>query len=385
MSKKSKVTPWEVEIKDENDYERLIELFGVSKIDDNLLEKIKKHTNDLHILLKRKFFYAHRDFDKVLDSFEKGEKFFLYTGRAPSGKMHIGHLIPFILTKWLQEKFDANVYIQLPDEEKFWAKKVNDYEKIKELAYYEAKIIASLGFDPNKTFIFINSEYIKNLYSAAIYVARNINFSTAKAVFGFTGETTIGLIFYVSLQIVPTFFENSYPVIPCGIDQDPYFRLQRDIAEKLGYKKASTILSKFVWGLKGPYTKMSASDPSTTILIDDDFETIKQKIMKYAFSGGQPTLELHKKLGGNPDIDVCFFWLRVLFEENDKKLKELEESYRNGTLTTGELKEYTALKINEFLEKIRKNMKWAENNLHKFMYDGKLASEMWNWKFEPKV
>ena len=322
------------------------------------------------------------ELDKVLTDYENGKKFFLFTGRAPSGKMHIGHLIPFVLTKWFQEKFDVNVYIQLPDEEKFFAKKVDKYEKIKEQAYEEAKIIAALGFDPDKTFIFLDSEYIKHLYSAAIYIARNINYNTAKAVFGFTGNTSIGLIFYIALQIAPTFFENSYPLIPCRIDQDPYFRLQRDLAEKFGYKKACTILSKFLWGLKGPYTKMSASDQTTTILIEDDYEKIKEKIMKYAFSGGQPTLELHRKYGGNPDVDVCFYWLKSFFEEDDKKLIEIEQNYRNGKLTTGELKEYTAKKINEFLEKIRKKLKWAEENLNKFMYDGKLANKMWNWEFK---
>jgi len=43
--------------------------------------------------------FRHRDFDKVLDEYEKGNKFFLYTGRGPSGKMHIGHLMPFLFTK----------------------------------------------------------------------------------------------------------------------------------------------------------------------------------------------------------------------------------------------------------------------------------------------
>lgn len=375
------VTPWEVNVKSEEDYRRLIEIFGVKEIDENLLNKIKEIAGDLHVLIRRKFFYAHRDFDKALEEYEKGNRFFLYTGIAPSkGKMHIGHLIPFILTKWLQEKFDVNVYIQIPDEEKYWAKKADDYEKVYELAKENAKIIASLGFDPDKTFIFINSEYIKNLYKAAIYIAREINLNTAKSVFGFDDSATIGLPFYIALQIVPTFFEKAIPLIPCGIDQDPYFRLQRDIAQKFGYYKATTILSKFVWGLLGPYTKMSSSDPKSAIYVDDNYEAIRNKIMKYAFSGGRPTLEEHRKYGGNPDIDVSIFWLKVLFEEDDKKLNEIIEKYRSGELTTGELKEYTSKKVWEFLNKIQENIK--KIRIEKFMYDGKLAQEMWNWEFK---
>jgi tryptophanyl-tRNA synthetase len=125
---------------------------------------------------------------------------------------------------------------------------------------------------------------------------------------------------------------------------------------------------------------MSASDPKSAIFIDDDYETIRNKIFKYAFSGGRATLEEHRKYGGNPDIDVSYFWLSVLFEEDDKKLFEIREKYITGELTTGELKEYTAKKIWEFLKEIqerRKNIK-----IEKFMYDGKLAKEMWEWEFK---
>ena len=57
---------------------------------------------------------------KVLDDVEKKKPFFLYTGRGPSSTaMHMGHLIPFIFTKWLQETFDVPLVIQLTDDEKF--------------------------------------------------------------------------------------------------------------------------------------------------------------------------------------------------------------------------------------------------------------------------
>ncbi len=373
------LNPWEVDVKSEEDYERLVEIFGVRKIDEFILLEIQKITGELHVLLRRKFFYAHRDFDIAIKYYLNGKKFFLYTGRAPSkGKMHIGHLVPFIFTRWLQEKFDVNVYIQIPDEEKYWAKKADNYYEIREKAYEDARAIAALGFDPDKTFIFINSEYIKQLYSIAIHVAREINLNTAKKVFGFSDEATIGLPFYIALQIAPTFFERTIPVIPCGIDQDPYFRVQRDIAEKFGYYKASTILSKFVWGLNGPYTKMSSSDPNSAIFITDDKETVKRKIFK-AFSGGRPTLEEHRKYGGIPDIDVSYYWLSILFEEDDRKLSEIREKYITGKLTTGELKEYTFNKIWDFLSRLQDNIK--KINLDKYMYDGRLAREMWEFKF----
>ena len=41
----------------------------------------------------------------MLDYYEAGKNFYLYTGRGPSSEaLHLGHLIPFQFTKWLQEK-----------------------------------------------------------------------------------------------------------------------------------------------------------------------------------------------------------------------------------------------------------------------------------------
>ena len=52
---------------------------------------------------------------------------------------------------------------------------------------------------------------------------------------------------------------------------------------------------------------------------------MKRKINKYAFSGGQKTLDEHRKKGGNPDVDVSFQYLKMLFEEDDKKLEDIKE------------------------------------------------------------
>ena len=43
-----------------------------------------------------------RDMGGILDAYEKNAPFFLYTGRGPSSEsMHLGHLIPFLFTKWV--------------------------------------------------------------------------------------------------------------------------------------------------------------------------------------------------------------------------------------------------------------------------------------------
>lgn len=46
----------------------------------------------------------------------------------------------------------------------------------------------------------------------------------------------------------------------------------------------------------------------------DTPKQILNKMNKYAFSGGQETLELHRELGGNPDVDVAYQYLRFFLE-----------------------------------------------------------------------
>jgi tryptophanyl-tRNA synthetase len=70
--------------------------------------------------LRRGIFFSHRDLNQILDLYEQGKKFYLYTGRGPSSEaLHLGHLIPFQFTKWLQDTFDCPLVIQLTDDEKF--------------------------------------------------------------------------------------------------------------------------------------------------------------------------------------------------------------------------------------------------------------------------
>jgi len=100
------VDPWEVKSKSAKgvDYDKLIQRFGSSKIDDALLARFEAVTGKpVHHLLKRGTFFSHREVNWILDLYEQKKPFFLYTGRGPSSDaMHLGHLIPFIFTKWLQ-------------------------------------------------------------------------------------------------------------------------------------------------------------------------------------------------------------------------------------------------------------------------------------------
>ncbi|MCC6062086.1 MAG: tryptophan--tRNA ligase [Desulfurococcales archaeon] len=381
MKEDFQVTPWEV--KGRVDYDKLIKIFGTQPLNKELLNKLERISGrELHMFLRRGVFFSHRDFDKILDDIENDRGFFLYTGRGPSGPMHVGHLIPFIMTKWFQEVFNVNVYIMITDDEKFLDEEKMSLDEVRRWAYENILDIIAVGFDPDKTFIFLDTEYIRNMYPLAIKIAKKINLNLVRSVFGFSGDTNIGLTFYPALQIVPTMFEKKRCLIPAAIDQDPYWRIQRDLAEGFGYYKAAAIHSKFLPPLTGFEGKMSTSRPETAIFLQDDPKTVRRKIMRYAFSGGQPTIELHRKLGGNPDIDVSFQWLYMLFEPDDKRIKEIEEDYRSGRLLTGELKEILIERLNDFLEQHRQRREEAKELVHIFKYEGKLARQMWEIIYE---
>lgn len=371
-----KVTPWEVSGK--VDYEKLIKEFGTKPITDQLVKKIEDLAGSSHIFLRRRLFFSHRYLDNILKDYESGNGFFLYTGRSPGGEMHIAHMIPFMMCKYIQEKFKVNLYIQIPDEEKFLFKSHLDYKSLQEKTDNDILHIAALNFDPDRTFLFKNTDYIRQMYPSVLKIAKKITFSTARAVFGFENDANIGMIFYPALQIVPTFFEKKRCLIPCGIDQDNYWRIQHDIAESLEYYKTAAIHSKFLPPLTGVEGKMSASISETAIYLSDDPKTVKNKIMKYAFSGGQVTIDEHRLLGGNPDIDVAFQWLSILFEEDDNRLRHIYDDYKSGKLLTGEIKQILIDKINVFLYEHIKKKEAARPLLEKYMYTGKLANEMWS-------
>lgn len=372
MAKEFSVSPYEV--KGVVDYDRLIKQFGVEKITADMTKRIEKHAKSLHPMLRRKIFFAHRDMGWILDEFEKGNKFFLYTGRAPSGPMHIGHALPMLFTKWIQESFDVELWLQIPDEEKFLFKQDLSFEDAQEFLEDNLLDIIALGFDTKKTHILIDTKNSGIMYPEACKVAKKLTYSMVRSSFGFNEQTNVGSLFYTSMQAVPAFLPSvlSGKEIPCliphAIDQDPHFRLTRDILPKLGHYKPASIQCSFLPPLTGSDGKMSSSNEGTAIYLTDSPETVKNKINKYAFSGGRDTLEEHRKHGGNPDIDVSFQYLRYIFEPDDKKLAQIEKNYRAGKLLSGELKAIAIDKINSFLKEHKKNREKVKKDISKYIY-----------------
>ncbi len=364
------VTPWSVN--GSVDYDNLVEKFGTQRISKELLEKLQSITGEIHPLLELDFFFSHRDFDWILDKYQNGEKFYLYTGRGPSGMVHLGHLMPWLFTKYLQDKFDSPLLFQLTDDEKFLYGQDKTMAEISVFTYENILDIIAIGFKPEKTKIIIDTKHIKHLYPLANEIAKRITFSTARAVFGFTNSTNIGMIGFPPIQAVPCFLpslieKKPTPVlIPAAIDQDPYWRITRDIAEKMGYYKPAQIHSKFLPSLETS-GKMSSSKPETAVFTTDDPETIENKISS-AFTGGQPTVAMQRKLGGNPYGCPVFSYLRYMFD-SPKNSKERELKCRSGNLLCGECKQDLSSNSVSFLTEFQKRREKAKDLVSQFMFE----------------
>jgi len=347
-----KITPWEVEASDEGiDYDKLIRDFGCTKISEDLIGRIEKLTGKTpHRFLRRGLFFSHRDLEVLLDNYEKGIPFYLYTGRGPSSEaLHIGHLVPFHFTQWLQEAFKVPLVIELTDDEKFLFKEGLTLEEAHRLGYENAKDIIACGFDPDLTFIFSDVDYMGTMYPVVAKIQKAITFNQVRGAFGFDGSANIGKVSFAAIQASPSFpvtFPHMFGdrtdvmcLIPQAIDQDPYFRLTRDIAPRLGWKKPALIHSKFFPALQGHKTKMSGSAAAVaTVFVTDTPKMIKEKVNKYAFSGGKTTMEDQRKYGADLSIDVPYEYLRYIMDD-DARLEQIGNDYGSGKLLTGEVKQ----------------------------------------------
>lgn len=374
------------------DYDKLIAKFGCSPMNDELKQKIEVLTGKKpHRFIRRNIFFCHRDLDVILNKYEQNQLFYLYTGRGPSAEaLHMGHAIPFIFNQYLQEAFDVPLVIQITDDEKFLYRPEYELEKVQKMAISNIKDIIAFGFNPEKTFIFMDTDYIKELYPNAIKVQKCITLNQMKGVFGFTDSDNVGKYAYPPIQAVPSFC-NTFPhifgtrknvpsLIPAAIDQDPYFRMTRDIAGRLKYEKTSCFYSTFFPALQGKKSKMSSSDPNSSILLSDKPEDVKRKINKYAFSGGKTTTEEHKMWGADLDVDVPFQYL-TFFLEDDDKLEEIRKKYgeefnENGekipktgdVMMTGEVKALLIECVNQFLKTFQeRRKKVTDEDVRNFM------------------
>lgn len=371
---KAKITPWEVQGK--IDYAKLIKEFGLKP-----LQYLPKPFTE-NVLFRRGIVYAHRDFAQIVEAVEKKKPFVMMTGLMPSGKFHFGHKIVTDQIIFYQKQ-GAKIYLAVADIEAYNSR-IPNMKELRETAIKEYLTnYVALGLDLKKCDFYFQSKRSLDgrksnaYYSLANQLARHTTFNEFKAVYG---EISPGKMVSSLLQAADILhsqlpeFEGKMPVIvPVGSDQDPHLRLARDIAQRFKENKFCTLSStchKFMPGLKGG--KMSSSDESSYVTLTENPSEVAKKINKYAFSGGQATLEEHRRKGGNPDIDVAFQMLKFGLEPDDQKLRQIELDYKSGKLLSGELKKILIEKITLFLQEHQKKREKAKKEVEKFVIDNKI-------------
>jgi tryptophanyl-tRNA synthetase len=234
-------------------YSHLVKFGCFTLIDERgkaLVERLERLTGKpAHPLLRRGIFFAHRDLEAILDRHERGLPFYLYTGRGPSsGSLHLGHLVPFMFTKYLQEVFNVPLVIQvssfrdwvgfiddggfqMSDDEKMIMKGLSMAE-VEGYSFENIKDILSVGLDPSRTFIFTNTAYIRQcppFQENVLKLLTSVNVNRVKKIFGVCDEHPSGMVYFPAVEAAPCIC-SSFPhifgkrtdipcLVPAAVDQ----------------------------------------------------------------------------------------------------------------------------------------------------------------------
>lgn len=394
MQDTTKITPWEVTTTTGIDYLMLIKQFGCQPIDGQLVRRFEKVTKmKAHPWLRRGIFFSHKDLNLALDAYERGEEIYLYTGRGPSSEsLHLGHMVPFMFTKYLQEAFDAILVIQMTDDEKYYFKDSLSLDEANRLTRENAKDIIACGFNPNKTWIFSNLETVGgSLYRNIVLVMKQTSGNMIHGIYGLDLNNSIGQLSWPCFQVAPAFSssfdtifkgENVQCLVPMAIDQYPYFRMAREMAERLGYKKPATIQSRFLPSLEQVHDKASSTGNKEVIFMNDTHDAIAKKIREKAFSGGGMTKQEHIEKGANLAVDVPYHYL-LYFLDNDAELKHIAHEYRAGRMMTSEIKKKTTEAVWRVVSEHQEARRLVTDEVVQFFMDPHRSFDRSRHKKEP--
>jgi tryptophanyl-tRNA synthetase len=201
------------------------------------------------------------------------------------------------------------------------------------------------------------------MYPTVLQIQRQFTANAVKNTFGFSMSDSVGKFAFAATQAAPCFI-SSFPqvlplasrkvrcLIPCAIDQDPFFILTRNASDALKGLKPALLHTKFLPALRGATAKMSSSSEGDgVILLTDDAKTVRKK-MASAFSGGRGTLQELQEKGADLEADVAFTYLSF-FLDDDAELAALGEAYRTGKMSSAAVKDRAATCITAHLERFR--------------------------------
>ncbi len=297
----------------------------------------------------------------------------ILTGDRPTGKLHIGHYFGSLKTRLeMQESGKYEPYILIADVQAL-TDNFNNPEKVRKNVREVAIDYLSVGIDPKKTTIYIQSMIpevaeLTVFYSNLVTIARLERNPTVKTEIAqkreiFGESVTYGFLGYpVSQAADITAFEGE--LVPVGEDQLPLIEQCREIVRKFNsiygeciLKEPEAVLSstKRIKGLDGN-EKMGKSLGNAIYLSDSEEEIIK-KVMGAVTDPNR----IKKDDLGNPDICMVAYYHNLFSSEEDctKVCSECRAGKRGCVACKKEL----ANNIIATLRPIREKRKYYEEHI----------------------
>jgi tryptophanyl-tRNA synthetase len=293
----------------------------------------------------------------------------ILTGDTPTGRLHIGHYVGTLENRVkLQDEYDT--FIILADLHAFTTLSHNP-EKVRESTTEVAIDNLSVGLDPKKVHIFIESEIPEIYELAAIYTmlvphARALRNPTVKdeIVMKGQGETfSLGFVNYPMYQAADITCVGAN-LVPVGKDQLAHIEQTREIVDKFNSLYGEVLVKPE--GLVGKVGKLVGTDGNpkmgkslnNTIMLSATKEEVNKVIMSMYTDPNRIHPTDPGKVEGNP-----VFIYHDIFNLNKEEVEDMKDRYRKGTVGDVEVKRKLVDAMNTFLEPIREKRAYYENHL----------------------
>ncbi len=293
----------------------------------------------------------------------------IITGDRPTGRLHIGHYFGSLKKRLeMQENEEYDPYILIADVQAL-TDNFNNPEKVRKNIREVAIDYLSVGIDPNKTTIYVQSMIpevaeLTVFYSNLVTIARLQRNPTVKTEIAqkkelFGESVTYGFLGYpVSQAADITAFEGE--LVPVGEDQLPLIEQCHEIVRKfnsiygevLVEPKAVLSEGKRIKGLDGN-AKMGKS-LGNAIYLSDSEEEITKKVMGAVTDPNR----IKKDDLGNPDICMVAYYHKLF--GTDEEVKTVCEECRAGKRGCVACKKQLAKNIIEELRPIREKRAYYE-------------------------
>ena len=308
----------------------------------------------------------------------------ILTGDRPTGRLHLGHYVGSLKQRVsLQESGEYDdIYIMIADAQAL-TDNADNPEKIRENILEVALDYLSVGIDPDKANIFIQSQiqaltelsfYYMNLVTVA-RLQRNPTVKSEIEMRGFASDIPVGFFTYPISQAADiTAFKATH--VPVGEDQEPMIEQAREIVRKFNYTYGEVLVepaivlsdNKVCKRLPGTDGKAKMSKSlGNGIYLADDPKTVKEKVMSMYTDPDHIHLEDPGKVEGN----TVFTYLDAFSTDDDfaeflpeyKCLDELKEHYKKGGLGDVKIKKFLNSVLERELEPLRKRRAEYEKDI----------------------